>query len=667
MTTREGNLSVEKMFSPIEVAEKNQPSREVDDLGFQPILPVPSDAPEPSFEHPKFGNPEAIYLYQNSNGERLGYILRFPQGAGLPKGLPLTFCEGPGGFRGWRHKAFSVPRPLYGLHRLGAAPNAKVLMVEGEKTAKAARSLFPNFVVVTSPGGAMAATKCDFAALTGRDLVIWPDNDEPGQRYASDVKRLALEAGAASVTTVKIPEGFPESWDLADSVPPEFSDKDIRELATSSPAADVQKTCKAPDLQSAVDALSRLGQLEYDRVRKSESTRLRVRVGILDKAVAERRSQSEPNAARSTVGGSGLNLESPIPYPEPVNGTDVLNELVETIRRYIVTDCHEAHALALWVFFSHCFDCFEHNPRLALLSPEKRCGKTTTLSLLGALVPRALQTSNITSAALFRIIELAEPVLLIDEADTFLQNSDELRGILNAGHSKAAPFVIRTVGEDHEPRRFKVWTPVIIAKIGDLPSTLQDRSIVIKMKRKRSADKVERLRLTRAPNLEVLRSKIARWAIDHINALRDMDLDTSDDLNDRAADNWRPLLSIAKLISSSWFAHATSASLALSGINAIESVDIAIRLLEDIREIVHRETVDRISSQELITQLSKLEERPWSELNHGRPISPAILARLLRKYGIRAQVYRESPERTLRGYSIDSFADTFERYLGAQK
>jgi hypothetical protein len=108
------------------------------------------------------------------------------------------------------------------------------------------------------------------------------------------------------------------------------------------------------------------------------------------------------------------------------------------------------------------------SPLLALTSPEKRCGKTTTLSLLTRLVPRPLLSSNISPAALFRIVEKYCPTLLIDEADSFLRDKEELRGILNSGHTRDAAYVVRTVGDDKEPCRFSTWAPKAVALIGRL-------------------------------------------------------------------------------------------------------------------------------------------------------------------------------------------------------
>src|SRR4029453_223767 len=112
------------------------------------------------------------------------------------------------------------------------------------------------------------------------------------------------------------------------------------------------------------------------------------------------------------------------------------------------------------------------------------CGKTVLLIVLGALVPRRMFAANVTPAVLFRTIEKFSPTLLIDEADTFIRDNDELRGVLNSGHTRTTATVIRAVGDDHDPRAFSTWCPKAIALIGSLPGTLSDRSIEIGMRRR---------------------------------------------------------------------------------------------------------------------------------------------------------------------------------------
>ena len=115
----------------------------------------------------------------------------------------------------------------------------------------------------------------------------------------------------------------------------------------------------------------------------------------------------------------GLFGSEPKPWPEPVDGAEVLDALVAAFRRFLVLPDGAAEALALWVVFTHAIDASAVAPRLALLSPVPRRGKTTLLGLLIRLVRRPLPTSNVTPAVVYRVIARDRPTLLIDEADTF--------------------------------------------------------------------------------------------------------------------------------------------------------------------------------------------------------------------------------------------------------
>src|SRR2546427_1582958 len=98
---------------------------------------------------------------------------------------------------------------------------------------------------------------------------------------------------------------------------------------------------------------------------------------------------------------------------------------------------------------------------------SKRSAKTTTLTVLGALGPRPLWAASISPAALFWAIERFRPLLLVDEADR-LPEAEELRLLLNASHNRASASVVRTVGDDFEPRTFSTWGPKALALIGEL-------------------------------------------------------------------------------------------------------------------------------------------------------------------------------------------------------
>jgi hypothetical protein len=187
--------------------------------------------------------------------------------------------------------------------------------------------------------------------------------------------------------------------------------------------------------------LAVLPVLDYARERKRAAKALGCPVALLDRLVETARSTrsvpdaSDPEDVNPDTRGRGRALEvrDIEPWPEPVNGSILLDELTQTIRRHVVLDAATADATALWIVHTHAIDAADISPRLAVTSPDKRCGKTTLLNLLTALVAGPVKTANMTVATLFRVIEAMHPTLLIDEADTFLIGADEMKGIINTG------------------------------------------------------------------------------------------------------------------------------------------------------------------------------------------------------------------------------------------
>jgi putative DNA primase/helicase len=336
---------------------------------------------------------------------------------------------------------------------------------------------------------------------------------------------------------------------------------------------------------------------------------------------------------------------------------------VAALHCYVVLPTHEARAIALWVLHTYLFSIFTCTPRLAITSPERRCGKTTLMDVLAGLLPRVLSVAGISAAAIFRTVELVRPTLLIDEADTFLPQNEELRGVLNSGHRRGGTSnMVRLVGDNHEPRQFSTHTPVAVAMIGKLPGTLADRSIPIQLRRRRSDEVVQSFRADRTEDLDRLASMAARWAIDNEAAIQDADPEI-DRLFNRDADNWRPLLAIADAAGGHWPASARQAARALVAIGAADNESTGAMLFADIRAAFETRGGDRISSEELVAYLHGCEDRPWPEFGKsGKPISKAQLARLLRQFRICSGTVRLG-ERTFKGYLRKDFEDAFERYI----
>jgi len=205
------------MFAPLGPGAAGAPNRTAAKDQWLPIIPVPDNTPPAPARHPYRGEPSGRWTYRNADGRPLGQVWRFDRGGDDKEFYPLTFCERGGGRREWRWKGWPVPRPLYGLDRLAQRPAAPVVVAEGEKSADASAVLLPEHVAVTSPNGAESAHKADWSPLTGRDVTLWPDNDDQGRAYAAAVAR-ALRGIAASVKIAASTPGAPEKWDAANAL-----------------------------------------------------------------------------------------------------------------------------------------------------------------------------------------------------------------------------------------------------------------------------------------------------------------------------------------------------------------------------------------------------------------------------------------------------------------
>ena len=86
------------------------------------------------------------------------------------------------------------------------------VLVEGEKAADAAQRLFPDYVAMSWMGGANADADADLSPLVSRDVILWPDADQPGYAVMARIaKRLPL--ARRTVDTADLPDGF-DAWDL---------------------------------------------------------------------------------------------------------------------------------------------------------------------------------------------------------------------------------------------------------------------------------------------------------------------------------------------------------------------------------------------------------------------------------------------------------------------
>ena len=433
-----------------------------------------------------------------------------------------------------------------------------------------------------------------------------------------------------------------------------MGDSSIERGAAALDAAAAPAQLSDAEVRRKVEAAALLTNLAYARQRKELAKEVGVGVQDLDKLV---------NECRTADATDALPFEEVEPWGKPVEGATLLTDIVAIIQRYAVLDRPVAVLCALWCVLTQLVDHATVLPILAITSPEKGCGKTTLLALIGRLVRRAILASNITAAALFRSIGKWEPTLLIDEADSFLRGNEELRGVLNSGHTRATAYVIRCVGDDNEPHMFPTYCPKAIALIGKLPDTLYARSVPVPMRRKSTTESAANLRHADPAPFRELQARAMRWAADNGPAFAAARPVLPEVLDNRLADNAEPLVAIADLAGGPWPEEVRRAVLLLVDA-ADDSPSVGEELLCAIQSAFAHSGRDRLSSVQLLNALNDDPEARWATFERGRPMTPRSLARRLAGFEIRARVLRIDG-RPLRGYELSEFADAFVRYLPA--
>lgn len=356
----------------------------------------------------------------------------------------------------------------------------------------------------------------------------------------------------------------------------------------------------------------------------------------------------------------------PEPWDNPVDGSALMLELTETFRRFAILPKGADVALSAWLIHSYAEEAASHSPIILVSAPDSDCGKSTVLKILLYIACRSIPNSNITAPALFRVIDAYAPTIIMDEADAILPDREDLRAVLDSGHERHLAYVLRTVGEDHKPKKFRTWGPKAIACIGGVHRTIKSRSIEISMKR---ALKEEEKKLTAFPreatNLFAdLRRKIRRWTDDNLEALKVCEPTLPSEFRGRRKDNWAPLFAIAQVLGDEWSKKIETASLSLSG-SISHSVDSnGSILLKDLRTFFEETHSIQVSTENLLNYLHRLDDRPWSEWGRAsKPMSPRQLAETLKPFDIAPKNLRSEGDKVLKGYTFEQCKDAFSRYI----
>ena len=456
--------------------------------------------------------------------------------------------------------------------------------------------------------------------------------------------------------------------------------------STIAKAANIQTTKAEGELRAAaVDALKRNGLPEdlIERTKTLPGTPFNHREAFAKLPDADRANlrkafkdfagfpvgDFDRLTAAGDAGGEGkqgrrIEWDDPEPWPEPVDGAGLLDELKRLVECYADLPAGGAVAVSLWALYTWCFEAFSVCPNLMVTAPERESGKTRVSELSSWIVRRAKPVSDASAAAIIRGIERDRPTLLFDEAQHFLKRKadDPIRGVLLASFTRRFAHVERVEGDSHEVRAFSTFTPKLmngrnLARVDDM---LTSRSIVLPMTR--ATRRLPELRDDRDPVGEDLRRQCARWATDNAAVLREVDPDMGERMG-RAAQVWRPLFAIADAAGGDWPESARRAAdaLAARAAKVADGDTLGVMLLSDVREVFGDR--ERMKSDELDKALIELPERPWATLRPGdRPMTATKRGLMLKDYGIQPRNARINGA-VAKVYERTAFEDAWRAYL----
>jgi hypothetical protein len=613
-----------------------------------------SPEPKPAAATANKKHSAKLYDYVDEGGNLLHQTVRYD---------PKDFSQRrPGGREGWIWNLDGVRLVLYRLPELIEAVSLGrvVLIVEGEKDVDALHGI--GVIATCNPMGANKWRDSYNDALRGADVILVPDADEAGWKHVGAVGQ-ALQGIAASLRLLVLPKAKDVSDWIAAGGTREQLDALIEAAppwtAPPPPKEDAEKAKATTKEDELLEALARMPKgVRYGKRRKELAAELGVSRGDIDDEVEARRLEREVETA--PLHGHWTTD----PWPETVDGDALLRDIIARVKKHVIFEEDYVLAAALWVMMAWVHEAVAvHSPILNANSAEPESGKTTLLGVLAYLMPRCIASVEISEAALYRSIERWHPSFCIDEFDSVLADKEktELRSVINSGHTRGSG-VIRCIGDEKIPELFSTFCPKAIGMVGlKLPDATLGRCLVIKMRRKKRTDTVERFMHVDDDGLAQLRSRLARWSADNEDVLRRASPAMAS-FDNRRADNWRLQFAIADLAGNGWGDKAREAAERIE--KASDKDSIGTQLLADIWKIFQEEKDDAILSATLVAKLVEYPEAPWVEWHRGKGLSQNGLARLLKAYGV-APTHLDPPRVAVpgRGYQRHQFEDAWARYL----
>jgi hypothetical protein len=347
--------------------------------------------------------------------------------------------------------------------------------------------------------------------------------------------------------------------------------------------------------------------------------------------------------------------------------SQLVRALMVFIRRYVVVSREQLLIVSLWILHTHVIEHVEQTPYLAVTSPEKRCGKTTLLEVVAMLSARSWATVLPSEAVVYRKVSADCPTLLLDECDAIFnpRSADKyegLRALLNGGNRRGVT-VPRCVGPKSAIVEFKVFCPKLLAGIGSLPDTVADRSVPVRLMRKKPDERTRQFkRRDVEPIADALRERVEAWAAKHGEEVEDARPTMPEMDNSRAQDGCECLIGIADMLGCGVSARKALVSL-FEGERADDTDSMRMTLLRDLRDVWEALGDPRsVSTHTLLDELRSIEESPWRTW-YGREFDARDLAALLGHYNIASKTVYVRGDESAKGYKRDDLYEVWERYL----
>lgn len=495
----------------------------------------------------------------------------------------------------------------------------------------------------------------------GRKVVLFRDGDEPGSQPDKGL------------------------WKGVDNL---LLQPDVEVLVTQTPAGEDANSllmAGGVDAVRAVLETAALAELTYDgELRRlaalvdddvafaaeclAVAKKFKVPVGVVRKRVATLRSNQAPDDGdQETCTGA-----DDAPWDGEINLAQALDAAVTEFARYVRVPETQLAVASVWAAHTHIVHnekvMLPKSPRLAWQAVTEGSGKTTALEITEQLSHRGKLRSSYTASTIMRTMASLQCTYCLDEADcAFSDEKSDLRAIVDAGDRRHTALLERAV-KDVEGRwtveTFNVWGAIAFAGIGELPRTVQDRSIRIRLNKALTSEISDRLVNGRAPELDAIRRHFAAWGA-ALEELPDPLLpDSLKRQAGRVGDNWRPLLAIADLAGGRWPALLRQA--VEEALGAYRKLSLLERLLLSIRNAFDRQAElddakvaggdktdpdtwpdnrTRLTSKALIAHLIADPTEEWGTANRGRGISDCWLRERL------AGLENHHPGKTVRWYT----------------